>query len=296
MNKLNVFFVVMESNSFSDAAEKLNVSRSAISQSMTILEGQLGYGLFLRKSQKIYPTQKAQRIFENLKEYQHSLALSLVHESKREEDIGGIVKVGAYEDFAKTHLSLAVKKFHELYPNVILQFNFAAPSQLQSMLEDNRLDLCFSIFPSQGVKSITTKKIYTEDLILLTPENYLNECKQLETLIELPIVDYFPKHILFKRWVYQHYKKRRSKFNIKLYAASSEMVLQCIADGLGIGVVPSYVYEKRRLALPDVFKVSPSKKSLKDYIWLNQHKNQYSSQAHQVFYQYIVHYFDSYIE
>ncbi|HMQ11068.1 MAG TPA: LysR family transcriptional regulator [Oligoflexia bacterium] len=296
MNKLNIFFVVMESKSFSDAAEKLNVSRSAISQAMAILESQIGYGLFLRKSQKIYPTQKAQHIFASLKDYQHSLALSLMYETKSEVNIKGMVKVGAYEDFAKTHLSRAVKKFQDLYPNIVLQFHFAAPSQLQTMLEDNRLDICFSIFPSQGVKSIATKKIYTEDLILITPKSFASECEQLNTLIELPIVDYFPKHVLFKRWLYQHYKKRKSKLNIKLFASSSEMVLQCVSDGIGIGVVPNYVYEKRRQSMLHVTKICPTQKSLKDFIWLNQHQDQYSSQAHQVFYQFMVRYFDSYIE
>ena len=64
LQKLNVFFLVAKSGSFTKAALKLGVQQPAVSRSVQQLEIELGYSLFLRDHKQIQLTEAGKDVFQ----------------------------------------------------------------------------------------------------------------------------------------------------------------------------------------------------------------------------------------
>ncbi len=64
LNELDVFIVVAEARSFRAAADRLGVTRSAVSQAVKRLENQLGIALFNRTTRSVSLTETGLRLYE----------------------------------------------------------------------------------------------------------------------------------------------------------------------------------------------------------------------------------------
>lgn len=66
LNRLRVFYYSCALKSFALVAKELNVSRSAISQSLKSLEGEVGISLFVQKHREIIPSEAGKILFESI--------------------------------------------------------------------------------------------------------------------------------------------------------------------------------------------------------------------------------------
>jgi DNA-binding transcriptional LysR family regulator len=264
LNKVAVFSRVVEAGNYRLASEALNVSPSALSQTITGLERALGGALFLRVGKKLVPTAEGLKLHKEFRRTNTDFLRSIRNLSPARE-ISGVLRVGAYLEFAKYRLSPVIRSFHEKFPGTQLKLVFDSPSRLQRLLETGRLDVCFSIYPSIEARTIESRPVYHQELVLIAPEGMLPESPSLELLLSCPVVDYYLNHQPIRRWVYLHYRKRPKKVPIAVYAASAEMVLALVEEGLGIGVVPKFLLdrEERRVAV-----IRPSARQCLDHIWL----------------------------
>src|SRR5689334_10736615 len=64
---LTVFLAVAEEQSFTRAAAKLGISQSALSQTVSRLEGRLGYRLLTRTTRSVSPTDAGERLLAKLR-------------------------------------------------------------------------------------------------------------------------------------------------------------------------------------------------------------------------------------
>ncbi len=286
LNKLYVFHTVMKYGNYTAAAEKLNITKSAISQSISTLESQLNLQLFIRKGKKLLPSKAAQELFPKIDEYQNTITESINSLKSNKADLTGTVRIGAYLEFTKYKITDALKAFLDIHPNVQIKLRFDSPTRLQTLLEEDHIDLSFSIFPIKETKEIQSKKILKEELVLICPKSWQNKLTDLGSIISCPMIDYFEQNKTINNWIYFHFRKRLKRLPIKLYASTAEMVLESVKKEIGIGVVPHYLVDN------DVQIVRPTEKQLTDYIWLNQFHGQYSNPAHEIFSTFITEWFN----
>lgn len=281
LNKIRIFHAVVKNRGYQAASDELGLTRSAISQAMTTLESQIGVQLFQRKGRRLFPTQKAKKLSDEFEVYQKSLVESL-RRTKNESHVEGEVRIGAYYEFAKVWLTPIVHNICEQHPDVSFKFIFNSPSKLKLLLETGKIDMCFSIFAHQGSNEIQPLKLMEQELVLISPKKYLNKASQLESLLQLPLIEYYSSHVVLPRWIKTHFGKKRPKINPKIYAASAEMLLEFVQQGLGVGIIPLYLLDSQ--ALNKVGVVRPTENKLKDYVWLNQFSGQFENSAHKAFY------------
>ena len=62
-DKLRIFHTAAESGSFTHAAEKLNMSQSAVSRQISALEEDLGLKLFIRHARGLVLTEVGEQLF-----------------------------------------------------------------------------------------------------------------------------------------------------------------------------------------------------------------------------------------
>jgi LysR family hydrogen peroxide-inducible transcriptional activator len=269
LNRLNVFRMVIEQKGYRGASEKVGLTRSAISQSITSLEAQLGKKLFHRSGVLLVPTKEASQLYAELSSALQGVEGALNRFCGNPDALSGRVRIGAYEEFAKHQLIPVIETFQKRNPGAQLQFRFDSPSGLEGLLERDQIDLSLSIYP-QRKKGIVSQKIYEEELCLVSSKKLGSSATKLSDISKMPIIDYFPNHVLFKRWWALHSKKPAPQLDIRVYASTASMVLELVSKGLGIGVIPRFLLPRVHESLQIL---SPTNRKLLDHVWLNQKRD-----------------------
>jgi DNA-binding transcriptional LysR family regulator len=280
-NKLAIFSKIVQAGNYRLASEALNVTTSALSQTISGLEHSLGFPLFHRLGRRLVLTENGARIQKEFQLHYDQFASALHEITESEADISGVLRIGAYQEFARFRLAPILAKFQKSHPDVQLKLVFDAPSRLHQMLDSGKLDVCFSIFPERGSKVVLSKAIARSELLLISPPGMLTEKPTFEQVASSPMIEYYLNHQPIRRWIYLHFKKKPQQLPIRTFGASAEMVLSLVQEGLGIGIVPEYVVDSR--AMKSLVICRPTSKKLVDSIWMLQVKNKSRSRATQVF-------------
>ena len=272
-----VFSQVVQAGSYRLASEVLNVTPSALSQTIAALEYALGVSLFHRIGKRLVLTEEGEHIQREFHFYYSALTQALSQATLKADQVSGLLRIGAYLEFAKFQLAPIVSSFQKQFPDVQLKLTFDTPSRLHRMLEAGKLDVCFSIYPERDSKLIRSKPIYKEELLLVAPHGKLSERPTFEDVTSTPIIEYYMNHQPIRRWLMLQYKKKPKHLPICTYGATAEMVLALIQQGLGIGMVPEYLLGTKTAKMTAICRPSPRK--LIDHIWMLQLKGQRPSAA-----------------
>lgn len=284
LNKVMVFCRVVDAGTYRRASETLNVTPSALSQTIHHLEHALGAPLFERVGKRLVPNAHGIRLHREFRRT-HADFLRSIQEIS-DEKVSGLLRVGSYLEFAKARLTPQIKTFCEKFPAAQLKLTFDSPSRLQRLLETGNLDVCFSIYPSREARTIESRPVYHQELVLIAAAGSLPENPSLERVLETPLIDYYLNHQPIQRWLYLHYRKRPKKVPVAVYAASAEMVLSLVSAGAGIGVVPKFLLEGTK---HNVMVVRPTDRRYLDHIWLLEKKSARKSALHVAFVKHVAH-------
>jgi DNA-binding transcriptional LysR family regulator len=130
-DKLRIFHAVAEAGSFTHAADKLNLSQSAISRQVSGLEADLKVPLFHRHARGLVMTEQGETLYATA----HDVLLKLdavqskLVDSKEKPE--GRLKVTTTVGLGTGWLTTRIHEFLELYPDV----------RLELILADEELDL-----------------------------------------------------------------------------------------------------------------------------------------------------------
>ena len=132
---------VIETGNFYQAAEKCNVSQSAISQQIKKLEEELGVKLLDRHNRTFSLTPAGEHF------YRKSLVIfsdieQMERETKRIADQdNAVLRVGYYKGYHGNELSEAVAEFSLKYPTIKVSVMVGSHEELYRALEDDKVDL-----------------------------------------------------------------------------------------------------------------------------------------------------------
>ncbi len=275
-NKLAVFCQVVESGNYRLASEALNVTPSALSQTITLLEHRLGFPLFHRVGRRLVPTASGLTLHKEFRRHQGSFLESVKGLAAKKHRVSGLLRVGSYLEFATSQLAPLMRDFSQKFPEAQVKFHFDTPSRLEEALAKGKIDLCFSIYPSLERKKTESRPVFHEELVLVAPSGMLSEFPSYEEVLAAPLVEYFPSHQPMARWLQLHYRKRPKRLRPKVYAAAAEMVLALVSEGAGLGVVPKFLIDSTKLK-KSVRVVRPTPRRLLDHIWMLENRGEASA-------------------
>lgn len=186
LNALPAFEAVARLNSFTKAADELNVSQSAVSHQIRALESYLGEDLFTRKGRNLSLTEQGQSYWE-------AISSSLNQIERASEQVQGIasseVRLALFSSFAVRWLIPNLPSLQREHPEVDLQLDMKNESPV---LSDHTAD-CFITIHGES-KGYTMDLLYTEKLFPICSRNYWNHI--CDTLYQAGIIDSLtPTHI-----------------------------------------------------------------------------------------------------
>jgi len=120
-NRLKVFYYVAKHENVSSAAKELNVSQSALSRHIALLEHHLKFKLFDRKSTGITLTNQGQILYQAVKKMMEELDITqhLLRETPAE--LQGTLKVDATNSLVNSWLVYYLGEFNARYPEINLR-------------------------------------------------------------------------------------------------------------------------------------------------------------------------------
>lgn len=119
---LNSFFVIAEAGSFSIAADRLFISRTALIQQMNLFEKRLGFHLFKRHNKGVTLTGAGKYFYEESKKLIRITNKMLKQCRDLDEKNGETIRIGILPNFTAVFLPKICRRFTELYPKINLRF------------------------------------------------------------------------------------------------------------------------------------------------------------------------------
>lgn len=181
---MEIFKLIAETGSFSMAAERLNLTQSALSHQMRALEEELGEQLLVRARPKIYATAAGQRVLVSAERIFTEIAnVKAGFVNARKGEPKGSVRV------ASTHLAMTyvygelLEQFSTRHPEVELVFHATETTEdpVQRVLQ-RQSDIGFTVLPVKHPQILTVPLFRAEQVLLVGRKHPL--AKQKQTRVE----------------------------------------------------------------------------------------------------------------
>lgn len=269
LNKLHAFLTVADAGGVSPAARRLALTRSAVSQSVAGLERALGVPLFHRVGRRLVLTREGDVLHRRFADYQGMLARTLDEVVRERGRISGLVRIGVYLGFPRPTLARLLSRLAAAHPAARWQVLYGSQDELYDRLVAGRLDLAFSLRPSRDARrEIRSTPLFEQELLLVATRAHFRSRFAVEDLARTPVVDYYRSDPLVGRWI-RHHGRRRVEADVRVWAATTDLVLELVLAGVGVGVLPRSLVEPY-LARRRLRTLSTSRSELKDTVWLDE--------------------------
>jgi DNA-binding transcriptional LysR family regulator len=171
LNEVKTFSVVSEKLSFSQAAETLGITSSAVSKIISRMEHRLRTKLFLRTTRAVQVSEVGSlyltRSREILADIQ-SLESEIEHE---QQDLRGTLRVSAPLMLGHAHVLPVALQFQALYADVRLELDLT--DRVTDILEE-RIDVAIRMIASPP-EAFVAKKLCHDERVLCASSEYLNK-------------------------------------------------------------------------------------------------------------------------
>jgi DNA-binding transcriptional LysR family regulator len=235
-----VFVAVVESGSFSAAASKLGMTKSAVSKRISVLEDDLGVRLFYRTTRKLTLTEAGERLSDYAR---HSLSLAqegFAALSSCQDAPKGTLKINAPMTFSRLHLVPYVKEFLERYPdiNVILSMD----DKVTNMV-DGAFDVGIRIGELKDSSLIARKLVDCKSVVCASPK-YIAQQGLPNTPEELSGHNCI-YYSLFQAGIEWTFFKDNKKIKVhpkgNFIVNNSDAIADVLLQGLGICQMPTFI-------------------------------------------------------
>ncbi|WP_286262855.1 LysR family transcriptional regulator [Thalassotalea atypica] len=241
LNDMMVFLAVVETGSFTLAADRLGIPKANVSRKVSRLEQQLDITLLERSTRSQHITEAGKRYLVHCKRVHEELDLATASVSELLHTYKGNLKVGASVATGQQILKPALASFMHQYPELSIQLN----------LINRRVDFIeegFDVVIRVGVlddSSLVAKKLGTVTRKLFASPAYIAQFAQpttIEQLHEHQLLIMNPINNGVKLTLSstggEHYS---IQCRPRLFVDDFSILKQSIIDGLGIAVLPEYM-------------------------------------------------------
>ena len=254
LDRLKVFYHVFDKGSVISASKSLNVSQSAVSQSLQKLESEIKSPLFTRLYKQLVPTAAGERLFATVKPFMAELDICLKTLAHSKEQPFGELRIGSPVEFGKAYFPAIVAAFRKQYPDVTFYLKLATPGTLLPMLKNGQIDFALldkfqtqnRYFGDLGVYHF--HPVAEEEIVLACSKEYyaksIKKDHSFKHLILQNFISYRQDAQNIKSWFRHHFNKSNIRLHSVLTVDSHQAIISAIQHHLGMGIVASHIVSK----------------------------------------------------
>ncbi|HTJ91488.1 MAG TPA: LysR family transcriptional regulator [Pararobbsia sp.] len=178
---IQTFATVASSRSFTDAARRLGITQSSVSDHIRRLEDSVGRRLFIRDTHSLALTADGESLLV------HARLIIEAHARAESQFKGprlrGRVRFGTSDDLVLGFLPRALAAFRDMHPDVELEITIGKTDDLYKQLDTDSLDLLIGKRRISGQASVT---LFKEPLKWLAKTGTIVDLKQPLPLLLMP--------------------------------------------------------------------------------------------------------------
>ena len=245
IRQLECFVAVAEELHFRRAGERLGLSQSALSERVSALEHELGARLFFRTTRQVSLTQAGSEFAQDAKRILADIEKSVSNVRHTAESDLRHIRVSGVDEAISMLLPKALIAFRRIDPKVHVQvLEISSSEQHSQELISHRTDVAFVRTPQED-GFISSELIHRQAIVVaLADTNPLAGSASLSAsdIADQPIVVY-PKHArpILHEALWSGFRQIGAQPNVVCEIIDKSTLLQFVAQGLGISLVPAWV-------------------------------------------------------
>ena len=168
-NRCQIFLQVIESRSFTKAAEALGYSQPAVSQAVHSLEEETGTVLLTRDRSGIRLTKDGEAF---LPYFQAVGTAEKALEEKKKEMAGltrAVIRIGTFTSVSRNLLVPLIHNFEEIYPEARFELRQGEYDSIAADIRSGRVD--FGFVNPEFVTGIETEPVYSDTMMAVLPKS-----------------------------------------------------------------------------------------------------------------------------
>lgn len=242
LNKLEIFALVVETGSFSAAADRLLLTQPAISQHIQDLEAQLGVTLFKRGRRGVTLTATGETLYAYTQRIlrlvlEAETAVTDVRHIKR-----GQARIGATPGVSMYLLPGWIRTFQRAYPNLTMALETAVTSKILAGVLAHELDIGLiegELTDTERLASFVLREIDMYVIVGAGHDWCRNESVPVAALDGQPFITRTADSQT-RRWIDTLLAQHGVKPRIVAEFDNPEAIKQAVASGIGITILPEY--------------------------------------------------------
>lgn len=170
LKRLLIFVQVVSTGSFTDAAKRLKLPRSSVSEQISALEKSLGMRLLQRTTRKLSLTHEGKQVFDHAQSIQGMV--NQIDTLGDSSEAFGVVKITITTDLAELWLIPLLIAFNKKHPDIYVQL-IVNDFSLDLVAEE--IDLALRVAPKDNNLSLVGRTLKEEPLCLYASTAYLEK-------------------------------------------------------------------------------------------------------------------------
>lgn len=242
MNRFIALQKIVETGSFTKAAQSLGYTQPAISQMIASLEEEFSIQLLYRTRAGIQLTLEGEKLFPFI---QNTILHQQLLEEAVEEIKGlktGVIRIGTISSVSSQWLPSLIKQFQQHYPNVEFILYQADYTTIPELINKGEID--FGFINPDAVPHQDTIFLKEGELKAVLPCNHLLATLPSVTLEELSKEPFLLLEEGSLSEPLETFKKKDLQPDIRLRVHDDYSILAMIEEGLGVSILPELVLKR----------------------------------------------------
>lgn len=262
LSQLRAFVSVAEYRHFGTAAARSGVSQPTLSQALAVLEAGLGVKLIERSTRRVLVTADGQRLLGQAKQILEAADGFVASAAGSGDSLTGPLRIGLIPTVAPYILPGLLPELREKLPSLAPQIVEDQTARLLDALRSGALDVAVLALPA-GTPGLVEVPVYEEDFVMVVPNDHSLAGRvdlTADVLDALPLLLLDDGHCLRDQTLDLCRSVDAHPLAGDTRATSLATVVQCVAGGLGVTLVPesAVAVEVRRGDLSTARFASPA--------------------------------------
>ena len=253
LRQLEILQAIAETGSFTASGRKLNVSQSAISRQILLLEEELGEPLFLRVGRQVRMTpaaeslvQLGQRVFRDLTETVGAI-------TDRTRALRGVLRLSGGMTVCLYVFPPLLKHLKRVHPQLDVRLMVATAGRSVQEIRAGRVDAGLLTLPVEESDLVTVPVLHEELLLVMNPTHPLARRRRVmaKDLAPQPFI-LFERGSATRRVIDHFFATEELEPTVVMDTENVEIIKAMVKTGLGIGIVP-YIAVAREVRVRQFF-------------------------------------------
>ncbi|MGH1489667.1 MAG: LysR family transcriptional regulator [Acidimicrobiales bacterium] len=238
-HQLQYLIAVSQSPTLGDAAAKLQISQSALSQGLSELERKLGLNLFERQGRNRVLTEVGKQVVMHCERILAATRDLTIWADATAEGRQGRVRLGLIDIAAVNYFPEALIEFRAQRPDVELRLSVAPSAALTRQLMAGQLDAAVIVAPAQlDHDELVLDELLTEELAIYAPRPDQTGARRLGPPDTWGPWVTFPPESHTRRHIARALRESGAEFEVEAESHQPEVLRQMVSLGMGWTVLP----------------------------------------------------------